>query len=122
MCVDFVFFCVVVVVGGTIYERLAVIVARPPQVASSVLTELNIGEFVIKFNHRVLLDAILQISGVPAAKVRTICSAIDKLDKEPWDAVRQEMTVDKGLTDASADKIGAFFCFVFVTLLDLRDG
>jgi hypothetical protein len=26
----------------------------------------------------------LCVAGVPAAKFRTICSAIDKLDKEPW--------------------------------------
>lgn len=52
-----------------------------------ILTELDIGAFVIKLNHRRLLDAIMAIAGVPAAKFRPICSAIDKLDKEPWSEV-----------------------------------
>ena len=54
-----------------------------------------------------LLDAVLDIAGVPAAKFRPICSAIDKLDKEPWDAVRREMVEDKGLPPAVADAVGA---------------
>lgn len=35
----------------------------------------------VKLNHRKLLDAMLDICGVPAEKFRPICSAIDKLDK-----------------------------------------
>jgi histidyl-tRNA synthetase len=53
-------------------------------VASEILSSLPIGEFTIKLNHRGLLDAVLDIAGVPAAKFRPICSAIDKLDKDPW--------------------------------------
>ena len=33
-------------------------------------------------------------------------SAIDKLDKEPWAAVREEMVAEKGLPGPVADKIG----------------
>lgn len=43
---------------------------------------------------------------MPDSKFRAICSAIDKLDKEPWEAVRREMTVQKGLSEESADIIG----------------
>lgn len=39
---------------------------------------------------------------------RPICSAIDKLDKEPWDFVRREMVVDKGLEEGVADAIRPF--------------
>lgn len=39
---------------------------------------------------------------------RPICSAIDKLDKEPWEAVRAEMVDEKGLPPAVADRIGEF--------------
>lgn len=35
-----------------------------------------------------LLDAILDICGCPAEKFRSICSAIDKLDKATWTEVR----------------------------------
>lgn len=36
------------------------------------------------------------------------CSAIDKLDKEPWDVVRAEMVEEKGLPGDVADTIGQF--------------
>ena len=77
-------------------------------VACEILDSLPIGDFGIKLNHRRLLDAILDICGVPADKFRTICSAVDKLDKEPWSEVRREMVEDKGLTGDVADKIGEF--------------
>jgi histidyl-tRNA synthetase len=77
-------------------------------VACDILDSLPIGEFGIKLNHRKLLDAILDLSGVPAEKFRAICSAVDKLDKEPWETVKKEMTEEKGLEDAVADKIGEF--------------
>ena len=64
---------------------------------AEVLTALDIGAFRIKLNHRRLLDAMMRVCGVPAAKFRAICSAIDKLDKEPWAAVRAEMVDQKGL-------------------------
>lgn len=47
----------------------------------------------VKLNHRRLLDAMLDLCGVPASKFRTICSAIDKLDKTPWEQVRREMVI-----------------------------
>lgn len=39
------------------------------------------GKFTIKINHRKILDGIFQICGVPEDKIRTISSAVDKLDK-----------------------------------------
>lgn len=77
-------------------------------VACDILDALPIGDFGIKLNHRRLLDAILDLCGVPADKFRTICSAVDKLDKEPWEEVKREMTEDKGLKAEVADKIGEF--------------
>lgn len=46
--------------------------------------------------------------GVPAEKTRTISSAVDKLDKLPWEDVKKEMCEEKGLDDAIADKIGEY--------------
>ena len=77
-------------------------------VACEILDALPIGNFGIKLNHRRLLDAILDICGVPADKFRSICSAVDKLDKEPWSEVRREMVEEKGLAGDVADKIGEF--------------
>ncbi|KAM6574163.1 hypothetical protein CsatA_022490 [Cannabis sativa] len=62
----------------------------------------------IKLNHRKLLDGMLEICGVPPEKFRTICSSIDKLDKQPFDQIKTEMVEEKGLTIEAADKIGDF--------------
>lgn len=51
------------------------------KVVTEILNTLDIGEFVIKLNHRQLLDGIFEACGVPVEKFRTICSAVDKLDK-----------------------------------------
>jgi histidyl-tRNA synthetase len=77
-------------------------------VACDILDALPIGDFAIKLNHRRLLDAILDLCGVPSEKFRTICSAVDKLDKEPWEEVKREMVDDKGLKPEVADEIGTF--------------
>lgn len=34
-----------------------------------------------KINHRKILDGIFEVCGVPPEKIRTISSAVDKLDK-----------------------------------------
>jgi histidyl-tRNA synthetase len=66
------------------------------------------GKYTIKINHRKILDGIFQVCGVPTDKIRTISSAVDKLDKSPWEEVRREMTEDKGLDVEVADKIGEY--------------
>ena len=66
------------------------------------------GNYTIKLNHRKLLDGIFAVCGVPGDKIRTISSAVDKLDKSPWEDVRTEMTEEKGLDPTVADKIGEY--------------
>ncbi len=75
-------------------------------VAYEILSALPIGPFTIKLNHRKLLDAALAIAGVPAVKFRSVCSSIDKLDKDPWADVREELIADRGLSPAVADAVG----------------
>ncbi|KAH7647782.1 hypothetical protein FG379_000408 [Cryptosporidium bovis] len=77
-------------------------------IATDVLSSFSnwIGKFVIKINHRQLLNGILEISDVPSEKFKAICSSIDKLDKETWENVRNEMINIKGLSAESADRIG----------------
>ena len=77
-------------------------------VAAEILSDLPIGNFMIKLNHRRVLDAVFEICGVPEEKFRPICSAVDKLDKETWENVKLEMTNEKGLDPAVADRIGEF--------------
>jgi hypothetical protein len=82
--------------------------AEVVKVLDEILSELDIGNYVIKLNDRRLLDAIMEVSGVPASKFRPICSAIDKLDKAEWGEVRREMIEDKGLSEPVADLVGEF--------------
>ncbi|EIN14323.1 hypothetical protein PUNSTDRAFT_129962 [Punctularia strigosozonata HHB-11173 SS5] len=74
----------------------------------TILTKLDVGEYTIKLNHRKILDGIFEVCGVPADKIRTISSAVDKLDKSPWSEVKKEMTEEKGLDAVVADKIGEY--------------
>jgi len=84
--------------------------AEVVRIMREVLRELQLGDFVVKvrrppakraesvdaakmgtptrarrrlgqINHRKLLDGIFEVCGVPESKFRTICSAVDKLDK-----------------------------------------
>ena len=80
-------------------------------VAYEILSDLPIGGFMLKLNHRGILDAIFEICGVPAEKFRPICSAVDKLDKASWEEVKAEMVDEKGLDPAAADMIGKFVVF-----------
>ncbi|KAI0079540.1 histidyl-tRNA synthetase [Panus rudis PR-1116 ss-1] len=74
----------------------------------TILTRLEVGEFIVKLNHRKILDGIFEVCGVPTDKIRSISSAVDKLDKMSWQDVKAEMTVEKGLDPAVADKIGEY--------------
>jgi len=78
------------------------------KIVQEILSGVNVGKFVIKVNHRMILDGIFEVCGVKADMFRTICSSIDKLDKSPWEEVRQEMIEEKGLDAENADKIGEF--------------
>jgi histidyl-tRNA synthetase len=60
-------------------------------VVCEILTSLEIGNFVLKLNHRKFLDAMIELSGCEKRKFKSICSSIDKLDKEPWEKVRLEL-------------------------------
>ncbi|XP_071087508.1 histidine--tRNA ligase, cytoplasmic-like [Haliotis cracherodii] len=78
------------------------------KIVVEILESLELGDFVVKVNHRKLLDGMFAACGVPDDKFRTICSAVDKLDKTFWDDVRAEMIDEKGLDAAAADKIGGY--------------
>lgn len=63
-----------------------------------ILASLDIGNFVVKINNRKFLDAMIKLSGCEERKFKAICSSIDKLDKEPWEAVKDELEKQKGLS------------------------
>lgn len=51
------------------------------KVVTEILDSLDIGKYILKVNHRRLLDGIFEVCGVPADKFRSTCSSVDKLDK-----------------------------------------
>lgn len=61
----------------------------------------------IKLNHRKLLDGMLEICGVPPEKFRTICSSIDKLDKQSFEQIKKEMV--------KTQKLQPYFTCVFLS-------
>lgn len=78
------------------------------RVVCETLQALDLGSYIIKLNHRSLLDGIFAACGVPQSKFRSICSSVDKLDKSPWEEVKKEMTDEKGLDEHIAYKIGKY--------------
>uniref|UniRef100_A0A2P2J5Q7 Histidine--tRNA ligase, cytoplasmic n=1 Tax=Rhizophora mucronata TaxID=61149 RepID=A0A2P2J5Q7_RHIMU len=78
------------------------------KILTELLDELDIGDYEVKLNHRKLLDGMLEICGVPPEKFRSICSSIDKLDKQTFEQVKKEMVEEKGLNSETADRIGSF--------------
>jgi histidyl-tRNA synthetase len=73
-----------------------------------VLTKLEVGPFIIKLNHRSILDGVFEVCGVPADQFKAISSAVDKLDKLSWEQVYHEMTQEKHLDPVVAARIGDY--------------
>lgn len=64
-------------------------------------------DVTVKVNHRLILDGIFAVAGVPEDKTRAISSAVYELDKMSWDGFRKEM-VEKGLPEDVANQIGGY--------------
>ena len=77
------------------------------KVVVDILTQLPVGGFNIKLNHRLLLDAIVNISGIKDDLYKTVCSSVDKLDKEEWASVKKEL-LEKGITEEQSEKLWNF--------------
>ncbi|XP_030512837.1 histidine--tRNA ligase, cytoplasmic-like [Rhodamnia argentea] len=77
-------------------------------VLTELLDKLSIGDYEVKLNHQKLLEGMLEICGVPLEKFRTICSSIDKLDKQSFEQIGKEMMEENGLTAAMVEGIGNF--------------
>ena len=82
--------------------------AECAKIITEVLDEVGLDQYVIKINHRSILEGMFALCDVPTPKFKTICSSVDKLDKTPWSEVRKEMVEEKNLSHESADKIGTF--------------
>jgi histidyl-tRNA synthetase len=65
-------------------------------------------KFKIKISHRLLLEAMIECAKCDSKKFKMICSSIDKLDKEPWEAVEKELIYEKGLTSEQTGLLKSF--------------
>lgn len=74
--------------------------------AADVLQKLGFNDFKIVVNHRKLLNAILNASGIPAALHGAALVAMDKVDKIGVDGVRKEFA-ERGLEPDAAGKLAA---------------
>jgi histidyl-tRNA synthetase len=54
-----------------------------------------------------LLDAIVNLSGIKDDLYKTVCSSVDKLDKEEWATVKKEL-LEKGINEEQSDKLWSF--------------
>ncbi|KAL4802057.1 hypothetical protein BDV18DRAFT_65897 [Aspergillus unguis] len=78
------------------------------RIVVEVFEALDMRDYItIKLNHRKILDGLFTACGVPEDKIRSISSAVDKLDKLPWDQVKLEME-EKGLAPEVANKVGEY--------------
>ena len=80
-------------------------------IVKEILSKLNIGQFLIKVNHRQILDGIFEVCGVPSSMFRTICSAVDKLDKVN-DITKTKFYLINYIIE---------FCIIFTTYIVLTD-
>jgi histidyl-tRNA synthetase len=60
------------------------------RVITEILDSLELPDFIVKINHRQILDGLFEACGVPADKFRTICSSVDKLDKVSYQHFTKE--------------------------------
>ncbi|KAK6028770.1 anticodon binding domain protein [Ostertagia ostertagi] len=78
------------------------------KIVDEVLSKLEIGEFIVKLNHRLILEGMFAACGAGADQFKTVCSSVDKLDKQPWVEVEEELIKEKGLTKENTEKLGQF--------------
>ncbi|NWZ58523.1 SYHC protein, partial [Haliaeetus albicilla] len=78
------------------------------KIVHEILSDLQLGDFIIKVNDRRILNGVFAVCGIPESKFITTCSTVDKLDKMPWEEVRSEMVGEKGLSPEAADHIGEY--------------
>jgi len=81
------------------------------KIVHEILTQVDVGDFLIKVNDRRILDGIFAACGCPDDKFRAACAEVDKLDKLEWDTGDTNVKcgmLAKGLTEECADAIGQY--------------
>ena len=71
---------------------------------SEILTRLGFADFIVRINHREILNDILDTAGIPADLHGDALVAIDKLDKIGHEGVAKELA-DRGISDAASNML-----------------
>jgi histidyl-tRNA synthetase len=74
-------------------------------IANEVMSGLGIPNYDIKVCDRRLLEAVIEVAGADLERFKTICSSIDKLDKQPWSEIAVELIEEKGISKEIVDKL-----------------
>lgn len=69
-----------------------------------ILSRLGFPQFTIKINHRKLLVAIGEFSGVPQEQLPDLYRSVDKFDKIGAEGVRRELT-ERGIADSAVSRM-----------------
>uniref|UniRef100_A0A914PFW3 Uncharacterized protein n=1 Tax=Panagrolaimus davidi TaxID=227884 RepID=A0A914PFW3_9BILA len=70
---------------------------------------LDLGEFEIRNNHRLLLDGMFTVCGIKDADFKTVCSSVNMLDKAPWDKVAAELINEKKIDKDAVGNLERYF-------------
>jgi len=89
-------------------SRSMVVEAEICAAASDVLTSLGFKDFKVKLNHRLVLNGLLEQSGVPTSQQADALIALDKMDKTGPEGVAKEL-VARGIPGEAAVKLMHFF-------------
>ncbi len=88
----------------------------------AMMTALDVGPFVVRFNHRKILNGLPEYAGFDRALLKSVLRTIDKIDKEGPDKIRWYLTtpptVDElgiGLSADAVDRVMAFLTLSAVT-------
>ena len=69
-----------------------------------ILRRLGFPQFVIKINHRGLLTAIGEFSGLPKAQLPDLYRSVDKFDKIGAEGVKREL-IERGIDDEAVSRM-----------------
>lgn len=60
-------------------------------IMQEILEALGVNDFLVKVNHRKILEIMVKEAGCNPDMFKSICSSVDKLDKLPWKEVEAEL-------------------------------
>lgn len=75
-------------------------------IMQEILETVGVQDFLVKVNHRKILEAMINEANCNPDMFKAICSSIDKLDKMSWAEVKDQLIKAKGVTEEQADVIG----------------